>query len=402
MVLHTFLVLVARALAMEHHDAIRSGGSSAGVGTHHPDGQPAVDLPMVSVVVVDLLWQTLGAGGSPQTVNASLRRACQSGFTFVRFAGTPFWPLQASETLLLNATRYWEQMDGIVAMAQAYNCYLMPSLFWNEFLFADLHDEPLRQMLTNASSASQIASLQYVATFVQRYATNPTIAAWEVGNEFNLNADLNMSGATYVCAPGMGTPAFRTSADNHTTDDMIHYGSLVAAIIRTHDLLHRPISTGHAVPRAQAEHLRASYYNPWQDWGNDTVAELETNLVDVTSYADWMSVHVYPGAGMCRWNITDPYSTQLLRVISATAARGNTTLYVGEFGDATPGEGPFAMNVLALLSTSQRDGIGIATAWVWEFPSQNATYAIWPGQDDALIAAMQAVNSASTLALEDG
>ena len=74
-------------------------------------------------------------------------------------------------------------------------------------MFADLHRDPLRTMLTNASSSSHQACVSFTATLVQRYSSNPTVFAWEIGNEHNLLTDLNCAGQTWGCAPQLGTPA---------------------------------------------------------------------------------------------------------------------------------------------------------------------------------------------------
>jgi hypothetical protein len=70
-----------------------------------------------------------------------------------------------------------------------------------------------------------------------------------------------MSGRTDCCAPSMGTPAVRTQADNVSTDGLMAVMSDLAEAIRASDALGRPVTSGHALPRPEAEHLRASYYS---------------------------------------------------------------------------------------------------------------------------------------------
>jgi hypothetical protein len=139
-------------------------------------------------------------------------------------------------------------------------------------MFADLHGDPLRTMWTNTSSASHQASLSFAAQLVQRYSNNTAVFAWEIGNEHNLLVDLNCSGQTWGCTPQMGTPAARTSADSSSSSDYLAFQASVASVIRAHDALQRPISSGHSLPRPSAYHLLKSF--PRQDWTLDTIDQV--------------------------------------------------------------------------------------------------------------------------------
>ena len=139
-------------------------------------------------------------------------------------------------------------------------------------MFADLHGEPLRAMLTNASSSSYQASLSFAVALVQRYSSSPAVFAWEIGNEHNLLTDLDCSGQTWGCAPSQGTPAARSAADSSSSQDYLAFQSSIVAVIRQHDALLRPISSGHSLPRPSAFHLMRSF--PRADWTPDTVDQV--------------------------------------------------------------------------------------------------------------------------------
>jgi hypothetical protein len=343
--------------------------------------------PLVSVNQVDLWWRYLVGDGAG--AKAAAAEACARGFTTMRVAGSAFWPSEM--TWVNNSDAYWSLFDTMVADAGEVGCFLIPSVFWNVYLFSDLASEPFSQM-RNTSSVSYRLSMSYLTQMITRYANNPTIAAWEIGNEHNLFCDLNMTGRTDICAPGMGTPAFRTSADNCSTADMVALQSQVAAVIRANDKLNRPISTGHAVPRPQAWHLQQSYYNPYQDWSNDTVAQFTDILVQVSQPADFVTVHIYPGADNARWGNTDHYSLDLVVATAAAAKQAGKPMYLGEFGDAA---GPGGNRTFTALALKQLLSIGVdfATVWVWQLGEQNSTYSLYPGADDAIIATMQACNT---------
>jgi hypothetical protein len=142
--------------------------------------------PFVSVVAVDLLWSLLDeAPGNVTHVDGMLRDACSRGFTFIRFGGTAFWPSQMN-LYNTNATAYWSTLDTIVGLAKSHGCSLVPSLVWNLFLFSDMEHEPLGALVQPASSKAYAAMEVYVSAFVSRYSHEPAIAAWEIGNEWNL------------------------------------------------------------------------------------------------------------------------------------------------------------------------------------------------------------------------
>lgn len=244
--------------------------------------------PLASVNIVDLFWRFLADGpGDRAAARAAAQSACgDNGFLLVRFAALPYWPAQA-HALLNDTAGYWAVMDAAIGDAAARGCTrLVPSLFWNPFTLADLHGEPLGTALRagNASRAYR-AMREYAAAFAARYATHSAIAAFEVGNEWNLLADLDLDNSTAFCAPALGTPPRRSLADNVSSDDVVAALGDWAAVVRAADALGRPVSCGHSLPRPAAEHLRRSYASGVPDWTPDSAAELRRNLRDVSSHA---------------------------------------------------------------------------------------------------------------------
>lgn len=380
-----FLHLAACVLSFSPSQSSPHSSASPGVGVGAP-------LPRVSVVAVDLLWTYLGQ--TPRTIsqaNDAMSAACSRGFTFLRVAATAFWPSDQNSTYLQHPAAYWAAFDALVAAARARGCSLMPVVTWSDWIWPDLAGEPAGLMFSSAASKARAAFLAYASELATRYAREPAIAAWEISNEQNLNADIDMNGTTYGCAVGKGTPAFRTSADNRTSDGVIGLGAAVAAALRAADALARPISSGHALARPAAQHLRA---RP-DDWTPDTLEQFAQNFADIHSYADLASVHLYAGDDNVRWNLThDPNSADILQIVKQVADGAGKQLYVGEFGDPKPGPRPFTKSVLDNL---QRGNISRATAWVWEFYQSGDTpsdYSLVPGRDDAAIAMLQAGNEA--------
>jgi hypothetical protein len=174
---------------------------------------------------------------------------------------------------------------------------------------------------------------QFTAEVVSRYANNPAIAYWEIANEFNLFTDLDMQGKKSLIAPALGTPTQRTRADNFSTAELRNFQQLQASWIRQHDQLDRKISTGHAIPRGQAEHLRASYYQPQPDWTKDTEEQYQTNFLETCAGCDLCSLHVYPRDDNKRWGKDETY---LLDLAGKALASHDKRVYLGEFGESLP------------------------------------------------------------------
>eukprot|EP00056_Hartaetosiga_gracilis_P012763 m.204824 g.204824 ORF g.204824 m.204824 type:complete len:252 (+) comp13742_c0_seq19:3305-4060(+) len=250
--------------------------------------------------------------GNRTGAQKAMKDACSRGFTHLRFAATGFWPSDMT-TYMKNKHKHWELFDELVADAESCGCFLVPSIFWNTLTFSDLASEPLSMLFDRESKTFSLVST-YVKELVTRYAENTTIAVWEMGNEMNLIADLDLAQQQPSIAPSKGTPNTRTQADNFTTDMMIQHSKDIVQLIRQHDTkLNRPISSGFSIPRAQAEHLRHSYFKKNRDWGNDTLEQFQHNLMDIHQSFDCVSVHFYQGNND-RFNITDPHSAELLHI----------------------------------------------------------------------------------------
>jgi hypothetical protein len=367
--------------------------------------------PLASVNLVHALWAPWNTTNVPLAeIQSAARGACaERGFTTVRVAGSPFWPTQGWPLYLSDEDAFWAAAAPFADALTSGGCSAIYSIFWNIFALPDVFGEPLGALVAGArgdtSSRSFATSLRYIDAFVGKFAASQRVAAWELTNELNLLFDLDMSTQCPGCG-GPGSPKVRTRADNISTDDGIALFTAWAARIRAADPLQRPISTGHALARPSAEHLRAAYLKPNRDWTPDTETEFSTNFADITSCCEWGSVHIYPGPDNARFGKTGPNDPTVVWFAQAAAAATNKTLLLGEFGElplpgASPGAPrPFVDGMLQALAAPQPPGLAGATAaalqWTWEFGDQNGTanggWALWPGVTDGAIAAMIAYN----------
>ena len=356
----------------------------------------------IGVNIVDLLWRRITTGGKnecagaaipcPTAIQASrlaLREASENGFSVVRFGASGFWPVD-QQLWFNNHTRpiFWAQFDKLLEDAAAVDVKVIPSLFWNIFAVVDLCRGHLSDIVVEHSCTHKAMEL-FTKEVVSRYSNHSAIYAWELTNELNLYADLNMTNGKAAIAPSLGTPSTRTSQDNISTADLISFQKGASGWIRRHDTVH-PISTGHAVARPSAEHLRRSYHSPHRDWGADSRQDFQTNFRDICKYCELCSVHVYPGAQNQRWGLRE---VDLVNVAAQAVQNQSTqSVYLGEFGVSLPDRhdvSSLSYNFTASMLSHAKSAAKLATYWVWMFPGQNLTWSIYPGQDQRTINILQ-------------
>lgn len=385
--------------------------------------------PPTGVHMVQAFWNSMdsNANGARLTLQQA-REACHvHEFTYVRFSASAYWP-RHQRMWINNSALYWRLMDDTMNALVTANCsHFIPSLFFNPFLYPDMAGEPMGVMVQGArglaTSQAWTWSVQYIDQFVSRYWNRSQIVCWELGNEWNLHFDLNQSSLCPMCGGSFwGSVSVRTQADNISTSDWIVMSESWANQIRALDPLRKPVGSGHSSPRESAENLRASYFARGRNWSLDTSGQFNKNIADTNSCCEWISIHMYPGDGATRWNITNPESADFaLYAQAATELAGRNSsrpkrLYVGEYGQSHPAvvvgntttyrfnsTRPFISNLLDVMvrtapgvSAAEVPAPGVAgitvlhAIWVWMFPSQNTTWAIWPGETTGIIQSLQA------------
>jgi hypothetical protein len=336
-----------------HSDAAPGDAAGDGAGTVYASTQDiGANIPF-------LFLGYLGtAPGGVSAAMASLDDAKAAGITHVRFIASGFYPTDMTQApgWVADPQGYWAAFDAMVAAAGAHGIRLVPSILWNPYLFPDINGEPEGQLFVKGSKSRTMAE-KYITQLVTRYASSDGILYWELGNELNLSADIDVSacnacdgGANY-CAqldPPRGTPCQRTAADEFyscnscrgapgaTQEDLGQFTADIAALVAGYDSKHA-FSSGNSYPRPSAMHLGASPC-PACDWTLDTPAEYQTALLALhPAGVAVMSVHHYPGPDLARFGSNDATGGALLSATAQIAATAGKTLYVGEFGQTRPG-----------------------------------------------------------------
>jgi len=349
-------------------------------------------LPFAAVGVNkhELIEQYLAAelGRSPEeaaqsraAAKLSLQRLAAAGIRVVRMRACPFWPAWATRTLLSDdpavRTASWAAFDELLDDCDRNGIRVIPSLSWNLGVFPDLGHESLSDFVTMPDSPGRILLRQWIEALVGRYAGRDTILFWELGNEWNLMADLRPMFAEKgvfegIDPPGaqelLGGPVVRDGTNNLSSDELAAFTRDLCRLIKSVDGNHL-VGTGCSAPRSSAWHLwlgsirRATE----MDWTLDTPEQQSDYLRLITPpEVDVISLHWY-GDGA-----SAPAFAGLLDLRLAADSIA-TPVYVGEVGvsaDTFKGpvyDDPAAVDALRLLLDGLREaGIPLALAWTWD------------------------------------
>lgn len=356
----------------------------------------------VGLDTFDLFMQYVGQSPNNETfARESMQQACKDrNITILRVAGTGFWPDDV-KSWLDDPDTWWTQFAKMVTDAETFGCRMIVNLFWNTFALPDIAGEPLRQALTNASSATRALHQRYIREAIQAAGSSKAIMAWELTNELNNLQDLDLGARQPSLAPSRGTPTQRSRLDNISTENVAAWGQAMVTLIDTLDPIGRPVSSGHSIARKEAIHLMLSYPTGKEDFTPDTQQQFEQALRIAHAPFPLMSMHMYAGGGdNIRFNSTpvDPYYTGLLSIVKGVASSMTPARQVlfGEFGDPLPGERPWTHSVLSALGAGPEQ-VDLALVWCFRFHQRAATipanFSLELGRDTATLNAIAAANA---------
>lgn len=300
------------------------------------------DLLQQFVVPPGEAWGDNGPD-SRSAAREALRILGEKGFRVVRVNASPFYPSWFDEAFFdddpgLQAEERRAFFAGFDAMLDACDqrgIRIVASLLWNWENLADLGHHSLREGLENRESLGRIRVEEYVSEVVARYRDRPTITMWEIGNEWNLGADLQLpNGIIPGDARGDGLhpgPLVRDARNNFTSDQLATFYREMATLIRSLDSRHL-ITTGNSAPRPSAMHLlRAAWAGDPVDWTLDDEEEQMDYLRLINpDPIDVISIHYSDDAMTALGGALD--SPENLRFFADAAADSGKPLFVGEIG----------------------------------------------------------------------
>ena len=287
--------------------------------------------------------------GNDTSYDAGFATLAEKGIPFARFCATGFWP---RDMKLYNEDRdeYFRRLDGVVASAEKHGIGLVPSLFWYYACVPDLVGEPMDQW-GNPESKTHAWMRQYVREVVTRYRDNPTIWAWEFGNEYSLYADIphRVRPKTHR---SLGTPESRSKNDELTFDMVRKAFNAFGAAVKKYDP-NRLVVTGDSFPRLAAWHLERH-----KSWEHDSVDQFKQMLIKANpDPINGISLHAYE-------NDDQRFATAM-----EVARKLNKPIFIGEFGAQHETEAQ-AAKCRRLVKAIVDHGIPLAALWVFDHSDQ--------------------------------
>jgi hypothetical protein len=276
---------------------------------------------------------------------------------------------------------------------------LIPVFVWQPSQFAAMSNERSFDTITNRDSKSYRLLLKYVTEFIERYKSRPLVYFYELTNELNIAADIDEEKR---CRDAKGAAACGM-VRNFTSADLIGFTRRLAGDIRKLDNS-RLISSGFAMPRANAEHLRATpeFVNPRIRKPDDSATEFARNLRDMHQDLDIVSIHLYNERDNERFGIKGHENAALLGIVKQATDKMGKLLFVGEFADKYPTvsvnpNGPFTQAMFRKIVELK---IPFSAPWGWEFYHRPPTKddmgredtALEPGLTDLVISKLVEAN----------
>ena len=313
-----------------------------------------------------------------ETVVEAVEDAAESKVAFIRFFASPGYPKDTAELYLKDPDDYWRQMDAVFQLCRDHNIKLVPSLGvlgkWN------LDCGEPRTAVLDPESKTHEATYRYVREFVSRYANDPTVLMWELGNEHFLLADVDMKGRP---APGRGiypedagpVPETYAREDSFTFDMLVSFQKEMAAYIKSLDPNHL-VTSGDSGPREESVSRRETF--PDFRFRTDTVREHLSNLLaSQPEPLDVLSVHMY-GNFTTRGKVGDLPHLDFLRCRVRAIHAANAPVFVGELGQTNPymQEDAEAKWTRAAIDLLDEEGVALVALWVWHFPWQDKDFNI--------------------------
>ena len=283
-----------------------------------------------------------GYDGVPAAIEA-LQILHEKGYRVIRINASPYYPAWFNEVFFDDDPQrqaekrelFFEGFDQMLLECDKNQIRVVATLMWNIENLADLGHNSLEESFHNPEALGRVRTEEYIREVVSRYRDRPTIAMWEIGNEFNLFADLQHPGGVIPSDHNQSElypgPIIRDEHNNFTSEDLATFYQDTATLIRSIDQNHL-ISTGSSSPRPSAMHLlRAARANRPQDWTLDSETELKEYLQLINpDPIDVISIHYYDEA-MTSFGRNNG-SPENLRFFLDAANEIGKPLFVGEIG----------------------------------------------------------------------
>lgn len=292
----------------------------------------------------------------------AMKRLSKAGIPFVRTSFNGYY----ANTLKIYRDQpemFFKLADQFIHTAEKYKIGLILSLFWCYFSLPDLMQEPVKQ-LGNTQSQTMRHAKQFIRDVVTRYRHSPAVWGWEIGNEYNLEADLACVDIYPPVVPDQGTPGIRTKDDQLSSQDIVVFYTQIANEIRKHDS-YRMIISGDAIHRECMMHLKHKGI-----FELDTEKEFAEGVLMFTPYPiDTISTHMYIYDEVRFSPDRIVGIGELLTVYKNIAKNNKKALYFGEFaafGTDEEGEKKGKQLLPRIFKAIQQADIQLSSPWNFE------------------------------------
>lgn len=339
--------------------------------------------------------------GDAEGARHALQEARKAGIRCVRCQGTTGGPGQFA-LFGRERTRWLRAFEQMLAAADAEGIAIVPSLLFNIRMIPEYvtrtsgKTEGVVDLLTPGTASNSLA-MEYITAIVSRFKDDPRVLFWEIGNEYNLEADLSSQERP------------RPRREIPTSDQIRLF--LIQAASRIHSLdRHHAVTSGNADMRPAAWHLRQAMLahrrdpdpaNYAVDWTQDTFTQYTEMLRFFSpSPLDILSIHQYPPERETpRWLIPDDKRAFVIPWSRLAADQIGQPLFVGAFGarfvtDNQEQEAPWLRDFLLRMETGVAP---LAMLWAWDFQPERpdqAAFAVSPTHTPRMVQAVTDTNLA--------
>jgi len=335
-----------------------------------------------------LVTHELDVGGeSHYREQIDLLKSYNIPFIRINFGG--YWP-EYYERFDENPDALIEKMGAVVSYAEEKEMGLICSLLWYDGAIS-YHVGEKRSAMGDETSKTCKYTEEYVSKIVSTFVNSPAIWGWEIGNEYNLGADLCDPELKNYLPNGPATPETPSGLDYYTSEELAKYVTFVSKIIRKYDKT-RLISSGNGEMRSasQALHdaaLKMDENHMWtMDWTGDTVESFE-NMISLYTPdpCDTVCFHLQHATkdknGKDIFQKTlDRFGETLLNKeyfesYVEACKKLKKACYFGEFGDlmAMEDDPKAASFYNSLVSDIKTSGIQLASSWQFTVSNWVAT-----------------------------
>ena len=237
----------------------------------------------------------------------------------VRFSCSPYYSSQM-HFYVDQKEKYLSNLSKLADLCDEKHILLIPSIFWNSACVPEYFGEDLAAW-GKTDSKTYAFMVSYTTDIVNVLKNHKCLAAWEFGNEFNLQADIASEGYPEISAAAIST-AYEGFAQT----------------VQSLDSQGRIICSGNSIMR-NAQWHRANQGN----WTNDSYDQYEEITgVFTPSSMNGMSEHIYEDPRVFSDKGSVNLTYQLIYAKNVAASLGKV-YYIGEFTGPKTANGDSAM-----------------------------------------------------------